>query len=51
MKLEFSASFGVTQVLWLDNYLSEQYPHAVIVVSHDADFLDSICPSQQNKDG
>lgn len=31
------------EVLWLDNYLSEQYPHAVVVVSHDADFLDSIC--------
>merc|ERR1719382_2078035 len=30
-------------VLWLDNYLSEVYPHAVIVVSHDADFLDNIC--------
>jgi len=30
-------------VLWLDNYLSEVYPHAVVVVSHDADFLDSIC--------
>merc|ERR1740121_1671193 len=30
-------------VLWLDHYLSEQYPHSVIVVSHDADFLDSIC--------
>merc|ERR1719343_561246 len=30
-------------VLWLDHYLSEQYPHAVIVVSHDADFLDNIC--------
>ncbi|CAK9113385.1 ABC transporter F family member 4 (ABC transporter ABCF.4) (AtABCF4) (GCN20-type ATP-binding cassette protein GCN4) [Durusdinium trenchii] len=30
-------------VLWLDNYLSEQYPHAVVVVSHDADFLDNIC--------
>merc|ERR1719440_2215900 len=29
-------------VLWLDHYLSEQYPHAVIIVSHDADFLDSI---------
>jgi len=29
-------------VLWLDHYLSEQYPHAVIVVSHDADFLDNI---------
>ncbi|CAK0885295.1 unnamed protein product [Prorocentrum cordatum] len=30
-------------VLWLDDYLSEHYPHAVVVVSHDADFLDSIC--------
>merc|ERR1740121_1013200 len=30
-------------VLWLDHYLVEQYPHAVLVVSHDADFLDSIC--------
>mmetsp|Transcript_14332 Transcript_14332/g.39034 ORF Transcript_14332/g.39034 Transcript_14332/m.39034 type:complete len:1959 (-) Transcript_14332:208-6084(-) len=30
-------------VLWLDDYLSTQYPHAVIVVSHDAHFLDCIC--------
>ncbi len=30
-------------VLWLDNYLSEEYPHTVICVSHDADFLDAIC--------
>jgi ATP-binding cassette subfamily F protein 1 len=30
-------------VLWLDHYLSEEYPHTVIVVSHDADFLDSVC--------
>ena len=30
-------------VLWLDKYLSEDYPHTVMVVSHDADFLDSIC--------
>ncbi|CAE7386155.1 ABCF4 [Symbiodinium sp. CCMP2456] len=30
-------------VLWLDTYLSEHYPHSVVVVSHDADFLDSIC--------
>ena len=30
-------------VLWLDKYLSEEYPHTVLVVSHDADFLDSIC--------
>jgi ATP-binding cassette subfamily F protein 1 len=30
-------------VLWLDDYLSEHYPHSVIVISHDADFLDNIC--------
>lgn len=30
-------------VIWLDNYLWEEYPHAVICVSHDADFLDAIC--------
>merc|ERR1719440_2628816 len=30
-------------VLWLDNYLAEEYPHTVICVSHDADFLDAIC--------
>jgi len=30
-------------VLWLDRYLSETYPHTVIAVSHDADFLDKIC--------
>ena len=36
------SSFWI-EVLWLDNYLSEQYPHAVVVVSHDADFLDNIC--------
>eukprot|EP00397_Hematodinium_sp_SG-2012_P014228 GEMP01014459.1.p1 GENE.GEMP01014459.1~~GEMP01014459.1.p1 ORF type:complete len:580 (+),score=136.70 GEMP01014459.1:600-2339(+) len=28
--------------LWLDEYLNN-YPHALMVVSHDADFLDSIC--------
>ena len=30
-------------VLWLDHYLADEYPHTVIVVSHDADFLDSVC--------
>ena len=30
-------------VLWLDHYLAEEYPHTIIVVSHDADFLDSVC--------
>eukprot|EP00451_Oxyrrhis_marina_P053821 CAMPEP_0204506546 /NCGR_PEP_ID=MMETSP0471-20130131/109302_1 /ASSEMBLY_ACC=CAM_ASM_000602 /TAXON_ID=2969 /ORGANISM="Oxyrrhis marina" /LENGTH=1976 /DNA_ID=CAMNT_0051511551 /DNA_START=126 /DNA_END=6057 /DNA_ORIENTATION=- len=30
-------------VLWLDEYLAERYPHAVMIVSHDADFLDSVC--------
>jgi len=28
--------------LWLDEYLNG-YPYALVVVSHDADFLDSIC--------
>ncbi|KAF4716510.1 ATP-binding cassette sub- F member 1, partial [Perkinsus olseni] len=30
-------------VLWLDHYLAEEYPFTVLVVSHDADFLDSVC--------
>merc|ERR1712224_355824 len=30
-------------VLWLDHYLAEEYPHAMFVISHDADFLDSVC--------
>merc|ERR1711981_1197680 len=30
-------------VIWLDDYLSEKYPHSVVVISHDADFLDKIC--------
>lgn len=29
-------------VLWLDQYLCE-YPKTLLVVSHDADFLDSVC--------
>ncbi|CAE7562078.1 ABCF4, partial [Symbiodinium sp. CCMP2456] len=29
-------------VLWLDEYLCE-YPKTLLVVSHDADFLDSVC--------
>eukprot|EP00933_Yihiella_yeosuensis_P033465 TRINITY_DN27168_c0_g1_i1.p1 TRINITY_DN27168_c0_g1~~TRINITY_DN27168_c0_g1_i1.p1 ORF type:complete len:794 (-),score=230.78 TRINITY_DN27168_c0_g1_i1:113-2473(-) len=29
-------------VLWLDEYLSS-YPKTLLVVSHDADFLDSVC--------
>jgi hypothetical protein len=30
-------------VLWLDEYLSTQWKHTLLVVSHDADFLDSVC--------
>jgi hypothetical protein len=30
-------------VLWLDEYLSTQWKHTLLVVSHDADFLDSMC--------
>merc|ERR1719487_2899318 len=29
-------------VLWLDDYLCK-YPKTLFVVSHDADFLDSVC--------
>lgn len=29
-------------VIWLEDYLSK-YPHTVLVVSHDADFLASVC--------
>lgn len=29
-------------IKWLENFLIE-YPHVVIVVSHDSDFLDAIC--------
>lgn len=31
-------------IKWLENFLSD-YPNVVIVVSHDSDFLDSICTS------
>jgi len=30
-------------VLWLDEFLSEEFKNTLLVVSHDADFLDSIC--------
>ena len=30
-------------VLWLDDYLSNHWKHTLLVVSHDADFLDSVC--------
>jgi len=30
-------------VLWLDNYLANEYPHSIMCVSHDADFLDNVC--------
>lgn len=31
-------------IKWLENFLSD-YPNIVIVVSHDSDFLDSVCTS------
>lgn len=30
-------------VLWLDEYLSTQWKETILIVSHDADFLDSVC--------
>ena len=30
-------------MLWLDDYLASKWTGTVLVVSHDADFLDSIC--------
>ena len=30
-------------VLWLDDYISNHWPNSLVVVSHDADFLDSVC--------
>lgn len=30
-------------VLWLDDYLSCHWKHTLLIVSHDADFLDSVC--------
>lgn len=32
----------IHSIKWLENFLID-YPHIVIVVSHDSDFLDSIC--------
>ena len=37
-------------VLWLDDYLSLQWQGTVLVVSHDSDFLDSICTDIMNVD-
>ena len=30
-------------VLWLDDYLSSQWSGSLLIVSHDADFLESVC--------
>ena len=30
-------------VLWLNNYLSTIWKNTLVVVSHDADFLDTVC--------
>jgi ATP-binding cassette subfamily F protein 1 len=30
-------------VLWLGNYLTENWKNTLVVVSHDADFLDTVC--------
>jgi hypothetical protein len=38
-----SVPTDLNAVLWLDEYLSTQWKHTLLVVSHDADFLDSVC--------
>ena len=30
-------------VLWLDHHLANHFPGTLLIVSHDADFLDSVC--------
>lgn len=37
-------------VLWLDEYLSVNWKGTVLVVSHDSDFLDSVCTDIMNVD-
>ena len=37
-------------VLWLDDYLSMEWKGTVLVVSHDSDFLDSVCTDIMNVD-
>lgn len=37
-------------VLWLDEYLSQQWKGTVLIVSHDSDFLDSVCTDIMNVD-
>ena len=37
-------------VLWLDDYLSTEWKGTVLVVSHDSDFLDSVCTDIMNVD-
>ena len=37
-------------VLWLDDYLSQEWKGTVLIVSHDSDFLDSVCTDIMNVD-
>ena len=37
-------------VLWLDDYLSTEWKGTVLIVSHDSDFLDSVCTDIMNVD-
>ena len=39
----FKNHLDLDAVLWLDDYLSQQWKGSILVVSHDCDFLDSIC--------
>ena len=39
----FASNLDLDAVLWLEEYLSTQWHGTVLVVSHDADFLDTVC--------
>ena len=40
--LSHCSHLDLDAVLWLGEYLAT-YPNTLLVVSHDADFLDSVC--------
>lgn len=42
MYTEPTNMLDVNAVLWLENYLQE-WPHTIMCVSHDRDFLNAIC--------
>lgn len=43
-------NYPYTPVIWLEEYLSKDWKGTCLVVSHDADFLDSVCTHIINVD-